>query len=95
MKKLLIGLIAVVFAFPVYAADMDVYVSLNYMITNSDDSSGNRILKAENNGSKIGIDFSETLSFNDVISLISFLIMIIKFSGSNIESLVFIMIFFI
>ena len=62
MKKLLIGLIAVVFAFPVYAADMDVYGRLNYMITNSDDSSGNPILKAENNGSKIGIDFSETLS---------------------------------
>ena len=62
MKKLLLGLAVVGLAFNVNAAETSVYGSLNYMISNSDDATGNPIMKAENNGSKIGIDFSETLS---------------------------------
>ena len=62
MKKLLLGLIALGFAFNVNAADLDVYGAINYKLSNDDNSSGEAVMKAENNGSKIGIDFSETLS---------------------------------
>ena len=62
MKKLLLGLAVFGLAFNLNAAEVSVYGALNYMISNSDDATGNPIMKAENNGSKIGIDVSETLS---------------------------------
>ena len=61
MKKLLLGLAVVGLAFNVNAAETSVYGSLNYMISNSDDATGNPIMKAENNGSKIGVDFTDVL----------------------------------
>ena len=47
---------------PAEAAEMDVYGSLNYMISNNEDSNGNSTSKAENNGSSIGVNFSEELA---------------------------------
>ncbi len=47
---------------PAEAAEMDVYGSLNYMISNNEDSNGNATSKAENNGSSIGVNFSEELA---------------------------------
>lgn len=64
MKNVLIATTALfmtLFVTNVSAADMNVYGSLNYMISNDDNASGESVLKAENNGSKIGVDFSETL----------------------------------
>ena len=61
MKKLLLGLAVVGLAFNLNAAETSVYGSLNYMISNSDDATGNPIMKAENNGSKIGVDFTDVL----------------------------------
>ena len=55
MKKLLLGLAVVGIAFNVNAAEMSVYGSLNYMVSNSDDATGNPIMKAENNLSLIHI----------------------------------------
>ena len=62
MKKLLLGLAVVGLAFNLNAAEVSVSGALNYMISNSDDSTGNPIMKAENNGSFIALDVSETLS---------------------------------
>ncbi len=63
MKKLLIATTALFMTFFVTtaSADMSVYGSLNYMMSNDDNASGKSVLKAQNNGSKIGVDFSETL----------------------------------
>ena len=36
-------------------------VQLTTMFSNDDDASGKAVLKAQDNGSKIGVDFSETL----------------------------------
>ena len=63
MKKLLLlGLVTAGLSFSVNAAEMDVYGSINYMVTNNDDATGTSVTKAENNGSLIGVNFSETLS---------------------------------
>jgi len=64
MKNILIAAMVLtlsLFAFNVNA-DVDVYGSVNYKVTNDDDSSGNAVLKAQNNGSLIGVEFSESLS---------------------------------
>ena len=47
---------------PAEAAEMKVYGSLNYMISNNENASGVATSKAENNGSAIGVDFSSNLS---------------------------------
>jgi len=47
---------------PAEAADMKVYGSLNYMLSNNEDANGVSTSKAENNGSNIGVDFSSNLS---------------------------------
>ncbi len=63
MKKLLLlGLVTAGLTMNVNAAEMDVYGSINYMITNNDNASGTSVMKAENNGSSIGVNFSETVS---------------------------------
>ena len=47
---------------PAEAAEMKVYGSLNYMISNNENASGVAISKAENNGSSIGVDFTSNLA---------------------------------
>jgi|TARA_B100000965_G_scaffold297834_1_gene256176 predicted porin len=47
---------------PAEATEIDVYGSLNYMISNNEDANGNATSKAENNGSSIGVNFSEELA---------------------------------
>mgnify|MGYP003122625543 CR=1 FL=1 len=47
---------------PAEATEMDVYGSLNYMVSNNEDSNGNSTAKAENNGSSIGAIMSEELA---------------------------------
>ena len=47
---------------PAEAAEMKVYGSLNYMISNNENASGVATSKAENNGSSIGVDFTSNLS---------------------------------
>lgn len=42
-------------------ADVNLYGSVNYKVSNDDDATGKAVLKAQDNGSKIGVDFSETL----------------------------------
>jgi len=47
---------------PAEAANMEVYGSLNYMLSNNEDASGVSTSKAENNGSSIGANFSQNIS---------------------------------
>jgi len=47
---------------PAEAAEMKVYGSLNYMLSNNENASGVATAKAENNGSSIGVDFTSNLS---------------------------------
>ena len=47
---------------PAEAAEMKVYGSLNYMLSNNENASGVATSKAENNGSSIGVDFTSPLS---------------------------------
>jgi predicted porin len=47
---------------PAEAAEMKVYGSLNYMISNNENASGVATSKAENNGSSIGVDLTSPLS---------------------------------
>ena len=47
---------------PAEAADVSVYGSLNYMLSNNDDASGNSTAKAEDNGSSIGVNITEDLA---------------------------------
>ncbi len=47
---------------PAEAAEMNVYGSLNYMVSNNENASGVATAKAENNGSSIGVDFSSNLA---------------------------------
>jgi hypothetical protein len=47
---------------PAEAADMEVYGSLNYMLSNNEDANGVSTSKAENNGSSIGANFSQNIS---------------------------------
>ncbi len=62
MKKTIIPFLATLLvSSSLYAAELDVYGSLNYKLSNDDNASGEAIMKAENNGSKIGVNFSETL----------------------------------
>jgi len=63
MKKILIATVALGLSLvgaPAFA-DADLYGSVNYMVSNDDDSTGKAVIKAQNNGSKIGVDFSETI----------------------------------
>ena len=62
MKKTIIPFLATLLvSSSLYAAELDVYGSLNYKLSNDDNASGEAIMKAENNGSKIGVNFSEAL----------------------------------
>jgi predicted porin len=54
------------------AADLDVYGELNYKLSNDENSSGNSILKAENNSSKLGVDISEEFVTGDSTSITGF-----------------------
>jgi len=47
---------------PAEATEMKVYGSLNYMVSNNENSSGVATAKAENNGSSIGVDFSSNIA---------------------------------
>jgi len=47
---------------PAEAANMEVYGSLNYMLSNNEDANGVSTSKAENNGSSIGANFSQDIS---------------------------------
>jgi len=46
---------------PAEAAEINVYGSLNYRMGNDEDVNGKSVLKAEDNGSSIGVDISEEL----------------------------------
>ena len=62
MKKTIIPFLATLLvSSQLAAAELDVYGSLNYMLSNDDNASGEAVMKAENNGSKIGVSVSETL----------------------------------
>ena len=62
MKKTIIPFLATLLvSSSLYAAELDVYGSLNYKLSNDDNASGEAIMKADNNGSKIGVNFSEAL----------------------------------
>ena len=58
----LVALWSVMKPAPAEAAEMKVYGSLNYMITNNENASGVATAKAENNGSSIGVDFTSNLA---------------------------------
>ena len=47
---------------PAEAAEMKVYGSLNYMLSNNEDANGKSTAKAENNGSSIGVDFTSNIA---------------------------------
>ena len=47
---------------PAEAAEMKVYGSLNYMLSNNENASGVATSKAENNGSSIGVDFTSNIA---------------------------------
>ena len=47
---------------PAEAAEMKVYGSLNYMLSNNEDANGKSTAKAENNGSSIGVDFNSNIA---------------------------------
>ena len=47
---------------PAEAAEMKVYGSLNYMLSNNENASGVATAKAENNGSAIGVDLTSNIS---------------------------------
>ena len=71
-KKTIIGLVIVALiavavallspAKQAKASEMKVYGSLNYMVSNNENSSGVATAKAENNGSSIGVDFSSNIA---------------------------------
>jgi len=46
---------------PAEAAEINAYGSLNYRMGNDEDANGKSVLKAEDNGSSIGVDISEEL----------------------------------
>lgn len=46
---------------PAEAADINAYGSLNYRMGNDEDATGNSVLKAEDNGSKVGVTITEEL----------------------------------
>lgn len=71
IKKLIAIIIAVAIAVVVFllwpskpaeATELDFYGSLNYKLSNDEDSSGNSYMKAENNGSKIGVNITENIA---------------------------------
>lgn len=71
IKKLIAIIIAVAIAVivfllwpskPAEATELDFYGSLNYKLSNDEDSSGNSYMKAENNGSKIGVNINENIA---------------------------------
>jgi predicted porin len=47
---------------PAESAEMEVYGSLNYMLSNTEDANGVATAKAEDNGSSIGVKFSQDIS---------------------------------
>jgi len=71
IKKLIAIIIAVAIAVivfllwpskPAEATELDFYGSLNYKLSNDEDSLGNSYMKAENNGSKIGVNINENIA---------------------------------
>ena len=66
-SKALIGILAVLFAFILVsckeaeAVEANIYGTLNYKLSNDENSSGQSYLKAENNSSLVGIDATEDL----------------------------------
>ena len=63
MKKLLLlGVMTLGLTFGVNASPLSVSGNINYMISNSDDATGNPIMKAENNGSSIALDWADVLA---------------------------------
>lgn len=71
IKKLIAIIIAVAIAVivfllwpskPAEATELDFYGSLNYKLSNDENSSGNSYMKAENNGSKIGVNINENIA---------------------------------
>ena len=46
---------------PVEAAEITSYGSLNYRMGNDEDATGKSVLKAEDNGSKVGVSITEEL----------------------------------
>ena len=58
----LVALWSVMKPAPAEAAEMKVYGSLNYMLSNNENASGVATSKAENNGSSIGVDLTSPLS---------------------------------
>lgn len=68
-KKIAVGvaIVAAVLAWslfkpaPAEAAEINAYGSLNYRMGNDEDANGKSVLKAEDNGSSIGVDISEEL----------------------------------
>jgi len=46
---------------PAEAAEINAYGSLNYRMGNDEDATGNSVLKAEDNGSKVGVSITEEL----------------------------------
>ena len=58
---ILAGLIALLKPAPAEAAEINAYGSLNYRMGNDEDVNGKSVLKAEDNGSSIGVDISEEL----------------------------------
>jgi len=71
IKKLIAIIIAVAIAVivfllwpskPAEATELDFYGSLNYKLSNDENSLGNSYMKAENNGSKIGVNINENIA---------------------------------
>lgn len=71
IKKLIAIIIAVAIAVivfllwpskPAEATELDFYGSLNYKLSNDENSSGNSYMKAENNDSKIGVNINENIA---------------------------------
>ena len=65
MKKILMILGVALFTAPalVNAAEVNTYGTINYMISNNDNSSGEAVMQAKDNGSKIGVKVKEATPF--------------------------------
>ena len=65
MKKILMILGVALFTIPalVNAAEVNTYGTINYMISNNDNSSGEAVMQAKDNGSKIGVKVKEATPF--------------------------------
>ena len=65
MKKILMILGVALFTAPalVNAAEVTTYGTINYMISNNDNSSGEAVMQAKDNGSKLGAKIKEATPF--------------------------------